>query len=56
MAVASGSRGSRRRVVLTEAGTLAAADLAAVADLGGAGVVVRRGDPRGVLHEVTVTR
>ncbi len=56
MAVASGSRGLEAAVVLGEAEALAAADLAAVTELGGAGVVVRRGDPRGTLHEVTVTR
>ncbi len=55
MAVASGSRGLEAAVVLTEAGALAAGDLAAVTELGGAGVVVRRGDPRGTLHETRVT-
>jgi hypothetical protein len=55
MAVASGSRGLEAAVVLTEAASLAADDLAAVTDLGGAGVVVRRGDPRGTLAESTVT-
>ncbi len=55
MAVASGSRGLEAAVVLGEAGELAPSDLAAVTDLGGAGVVVRRGDPRGTLHETLVT-
>ena len=55
MAVASGSRGLEAAVVLTEADAFADADLAAVADLGGGGVVVRRGDPRGTLVESRVT-
>jgi hypothetical protein len=54
MAVASGSRGLEAAVVLTEAGTLADDDLAALRDLAGTGaasVVVHRGDPRGTLAE-----
>ncbi len=51
MAVASGSRGLEAAVVLTEAGTLAADDLAAVAELGGPDVVVHRGDQRGTILE-----
>ena len=47
MAVASGSRGLEAAVVLTEADTVDAGDLAALADLGGDGVVVHRGDPAG---------
>lgn len=50
MAVASGSQGLEAAVVLTE-GELADADLAAVRELGGAAVVVHRGDPRGTLRE-----
>ena len=55
MAVASGVRGLEAAVVLTEAEDLAAADLAALRDLGGAGVVVHRGDPRGSLRETRAT-
>ena len=55
MALASGSRGLEAAVVLTEAETLAADDLAAVTDLGGGGVVVHRGDARGTLAQSTTT-
>jgi len=55
MAVASGSRGLEAAVVLTDAEALGGADLAAVTDLGGAGVVVRRGDHRGTVLETTTT-
>jgi hypothetical protein len=51
MAVASGSRGLEAAVVLTDAGAFSEPDLAALADLGGPGVVVRRGDPRGTVLE-----
>src|SRR5215218_9349661 len=44
MAVASGAKGLEAAVVLTEADGVADADLAAVRDVGGAGVVVHRGD------------
>ncbi len=47
MAVASGSRGLEAAVVLTEAEAVASGDLAVLADLGGPGVVVHRGDPAG---------
>jgi hypothetical protein len=47
MAVASGSRGLEAAVVLTEADGVAPVDLAALADFGGANVVVHRGDPAG---------
>ena len=47
MAVASGSRGLEAAVVLTEAEVVSDEDLAALADLGGTGVVVHRGDPSG---------
>jgi hypothetical protein len=50
MAVASGTRGLEAAVVLTEAEDVAAADLEALRDLGGAGVVVHLGDPRGSLR------
>lgn len=55
MAVASGSRGLEAAALLTEATALSSADLAAVADLGGAGVVVRRCDPRGTVLESRLT-
>src|SRR6478736_5274000 len=45
MAVASGSRGLEAAVVLTEAGTVDADDLAALTDFAGPGVVVHMGDP-----------
>lgn len=54
MAVASGSSGLEAAVVLG-AEDLAPADLAALADLGGPGVVVHRGDPRGTLTATTST-
>ncbi len=47
MAVASGSRGLEAAVVLTEAEAVAPEDLAVLADFGGPGVVVHRGDPAG---------
>lgn len=49
MAVASGSKGLEAVVVLTDAGTAADADLAAVRDFSGSGVPVLVGDPRGTL-------
>ena len=55
MAVASGTRGLEAAVVLTEAEDVAAADLEALRDLGGAGVVVHLGDPRGSLRETRST-
>lgn len=55
MAVASGSRGLEAAVVLSTAGAVADADLAAVRDLGGPGVVVHRGDPRGTVAETTTS-
>ena len=54
MAVASGSRGLEAAVVLTESEEVAESDLAALADLGGPGVVVHRGDPAG--RAVTTVR
>ena len=47
MAVASGARGLEAAVVLTEAEAVEPQDLAALADLGGPGVVVHRGNPAG---------
>ena len=55
MAVSSGAAGLEAAVVLTGADAVAAADLAALRDLGGAGVVVHRGDPRGTVAETLVT-
>lgn len=55
MAVASGSKGLEAAVVLTGATEVAAADLDAVRDLGGVGVVVHRGDPGGTVGETLAT-
>jgi hypothetical protein len=55
MAVASGSSGLEAAVVLTDAGGAAETDLAALRDLGGAGVVVHVGDPRGAVTASTST-
>lgn len=55
MAVASGSKGLEAAVVLTAADAVAAADLAALRDLGGARVVVHRGDARGTVAETLST-
>src|SRR4051812_9218485 len=51
MAVASGSKGLEAAVVLTGAAAAAAADLAAVRELGGSGVVVHRGGVKGAIGE-----
>jgi hypothetical protein len=53
MAVASGARGLEAAVVLTEADEATAPDLAALSDLGGTGVVVHLGDPRGTIRATT---
>ena len=53
MAVASGAKGLEAAVLLTEADVVADADLAAIRDLGGAGVAVHRGDGRGTVLETT---
>lgn len=55
MAVASGSKGLEAAVVLTESDAVSAPDLAAIADFGGAGIVVHVGDARGVLTASAVT-
>ena len=55
MAVASGSRGLEAAVLLSEAGAVTEPDLAALRDLGGEGVVVHLGDPRGTLAETLHT-
>ena len=51
MAVASGSRGLEAAVVLTGADAVTDADLAAVRDFAGPGVVVHRGDAKGAIAE-----
>ena len=51
MAISSGSRGLEAGVVLTDGDALADADLAAVRDFAGEGVVLHRGDPRGTVTE-----
>ena len=55
MAVASGSRGLEAAVVLTEAGTVDADDLAALTDFAGPGVVVHVGDPKGAVRSSSTT-
>lgn len=55
MAVASGSRGLEAAVLLSEAGAATEPDLAALRDLGGVGVVVHLGDPRGTLADTLHT-
>jgi hypothetical protein len=42
-------------VLLTGAGSVTDADLAALRDLGGTGVVVHRGDQRGAVAETRTT-
>lgn len=55
MAVASGAKGLEAAVVLTDGDALVAADLDALRDLGGSGVVVHRGDLRGSIAETATT-
>lgn len=55
MAVASGATGLEAAVVLTDADAVAEGDLGALRDLGGAGVVVHRGDSRGTLLATATT-
>ncbi|MCY7396050.1 MAG: cytidine deaminase [Nocardioides sp.] len=55
MAVASGSSGLEAAVLLTGAGAVSDADLAAVRDLGGDGVAVHVGDHRGVVQTTSET-
>jgi hypothetical protein len=55
MAVASGAKGLEAAVLLTPAPAVAGADLGALRDLGGAGVVVHRGDVPGTIAETTAT-
>ena len=49
MAVSSGSRGLEAAVLLTDAGAVADADLAALREFAGPGVVVHVGDARGTV-------
>ena len=55
MAVASGSAGLEAAVVLTGSGDLAPADLAAVRDFAGAGVVLHVGDARGTISATSTS-
>lgn len=55
MAVASGSRALEAAVLLSDAEAVTEPDLGALRDLGGTGVVVHLGDPRGGLRETTST-
>jgi hypothetical protein len=55
MAVASGSKGLEAAVVLGGTDAVTAADLDALRDLGGAGVVVHRGDVKGAIAETLST-
>jgi hypothetical protein len=55
MAVASGSRGLEAAVVLSESGSVAPEDLAALADFAGRGVVVHVGDPKGAVRSSSTT-
>jgi hypothetical protein len=55
MAVASGARGLEAAVLLTDAGAIGAADLAALRDFAGVGVPVHVGDPRGSMNGTTST-
>jgi hypothetical protein len=55
MAVASGAKGLEAAVLLADGDEIASADLAAIRDLGGAGVVVHRGSAAGVVSNVTTS-
>jgi len=55
MAVASGSAGLEAAVLLTQAGEVSVADLAAVRDFAGPGVVVHRADQRGAVSDTLGT-
>ena len=55
MAVASGARGLEAAVLLTGADQVAEDDLAALRDLGGTGVAVHVGDPRGTIGSSLTT-
>ena len=55
MAVASGSRGLAAAVILSDATEAAPHDLSALADFGGAGIVVHVGDGRGAIRATSTT-
>jgi hypothetical protein len=55
MAVASGSRGLEAAVLLTEAGQVGEADLAALLDFAGVGLRFHVGDPRGTVGSTSST-
>ena len=55
MATSSGVRSLEAAVVLTAADELAASDLAALTEVGGAGVVIHVGDQRGAVHGTSTT-
>lgn len=55
MAVASGARGLEAAVLLTDAGAVGEADLAALRDFAGVGVPVHVGDPRGTVDGTSST-
>lgn len=55
MAVTSGSNGLEAAVLLSDAGALTDPELSAVRDFGGTGVVVHRGDVKGVISATTAT-
>ena len=55
MAAASGAKSLEAAVLLTEASGVTDDDLGALRDLGGPGVVVHRGDPRGTIVRTTAT-
>jgi hypothetical protein len=55
MAVASGAKGLEAAVVLTSADAVAADDVSALRDFGGAGVVIHRGDVRGTIADTSTT-
>jgi hypothetical protein len=55
MAVSSGSRGVEAAVVLGDTGQVSPLDLDVLRDIGGAGVPVHVGDPRGTITSSTTT-
>lgn len=55
MAVASGAKGLEAAVLLASGDDIAAADVAAIRDLAGAGVPVHRGSPTGDIVAGTTT-
>jgi len=55
MAVSSGSRGLEAAVLLSERGQVSPLDLDVLRDVGGEGVPVHVGDPRGTISSSTTT-